>query len=116
MVMCRHSDPRRARVKRTGRYGSKPRGHWKSRTPFGSVPSLSPRSNSPAKGARSRGKPMTGTQALRTAAIAAIACAFAAPAWADTEIDELVVTARKREERLRDVPAAATALSAEDIR
>ncbi|HEY0648647.1 TonB-dependent receptor [Phenylobacterium sp.] len=59
---------------------------------------------------------MTKLQALKTASIAAIACAMAAPACAQTEIEELLVTARKREERLRDVPVAATALSAEDIR
>jgi iron complex outermembrane receptor protein len=59
---------------------------------------------------------MTGTRTLRAVSIAAIAWAFAAPAYAQTEIDELVVTARKREERLRDVPVAATALSGQDIR
>jgi iron complex outermembrane receptor protein len=32
-----------------------------------------------------------------------------------TELEEIVVTARKREERLRDIPTAATALSAEAI-
>jgi len=37
-------------------------------------------------------------------------------AAAATDIEELVVTARKRAERLRDVPVAVTALSAEDIR
>src|SRR5688500_9888626 len=65
---------------------------------------------------------MTRFQALKSVSIAAIACAVAAPAYAQTgsedgaQVEELLVTARKREERLRDVPVAATALSAEDIR
>lgn len=37
-------------------------------------------------------------------------------ATVSTEITELVVTARKREERLRDIPTAATALGAEQLR
>jgi len=52
-------------------------------------------------------------------ASAAVLCwALAAPAMAQSEevqVEELLVTARKREERLRDVPVAATALSGEDI-
>lgn len=59
---------------------------------------------------------MTRFQALKTASIVAIACATAAPAYAQTEIDELVITARKREESLREVPAAVTAFSADQIR
>jgi iron complex outermembrane receptor protein len=65
---------------------------------------------------------MTRFQALKSVSIAAIVCAVAAPAYAQTssddgtQVEELLVTARKREERLRDVPVAATALSAEDIR
>ena len=59
---------------------------------------------------------MTRFQALKSVSIAAIACAVAAPAYAQTEIDELVVTARKREENLRDIPAAVTAFSADQIR
>lgn len=35
---------------------------------------------------------------------------------AATQVEELVVTSRKREERLRDIPTAATALSAEQLR
>ncbi|MBL8772067.1 MAG: TonB-dependent receptor [Phenylobacterium sp.] len=58
------------------------------------------------------------------ASLVALCCAIAAPAMAQTTsgagdgiaVEELVVTARKREERLRDVPVAATALSFEDIR
>lgn len=65
---------------------------------------------------------MTRRQALKTASIAAVCCALSAPAFAQTatgsgvELDEILVTARKREERLRDVPVAATALGAEEIR
>src|SRR4051812_14810063 len=65
---------------------------------------------------------MTRPRALRTASIVALACALAVPAFAAevapnaNEIDELVVTARKREERLRDIPVAATALSDQDIK
>ncbi|MFN9849341.1 MAG: TonB-dependent receptor plug domain-containing protein, partial [Alphaproteobacteria bacterium] len=33
-----------------------------------------------------------------------------------TQIEEVVVTSRKREERLRDIPTAATTLSAEQLR
>jgi len=33
-----------------------------------------------------------------------------------TQVEEVVVTSRKREERLRDIPTAATALSAEQLR
>jgi len=58
---------------------------------------------------------MTKFHALKSVSIAAIVCAVAAPAYAQTEIDELVVTARKREENLRDIPTAATALGAEQI-
>lgn len=55
------------------------------------------------------------------ASLLALCCALAAPAYAQTgsdgtEVEELLVTARKREERLRDVPVAATALGAEEIR
>ncbi len=58
---------------------------------------------------------------LKSASIAAIACAIAAPAYAQTtaaaapELDEVLVTARKREESLREIPAAGTALGAEQI-
>lgn len=58
---------------------------------------------------------MTKFHALKSVSIAAIVGAVAAPAYAQTEIDELVVTARKREENLRDIPTAATALGAEQI-
>lgn len=58
---------------------------------------------------------------LRTASLVAICCALAAPAFAadtssDNEIETLVVTARKREERLADIPVAATALGAEELK
>jgi iron complex outermembrane receptor protein len=65
---------------------------------------------------------MTRRGAFRTASLVALACAIAVPAFAaaeattSNEIDELVVTARKREERLRDIPVAATALGAEDLK
>lgn len=63
---------------------------------------------------------MTRSNILARASIMAITCALAAPAFAQTsadatEIDELVITARKREETLRDVPVAATAIGAEQI-
>jgi iron complex outermembrane receptor protein len=64
---------------------------------------------------------MTARASLRGASIIAICWALAAPAFAepkagDTQLEELVITARKREERLRDVPVAATALSAADLK
>ena len=65
---------------------------------------------------------MTRLNNFRTASIIALACAVFAPSFAaaaeggDNEIEELLVTARKREERLRDVPVAATALGAEEIK
>src|SRR6188768_3068201 len=61
---------------------------------------------------------MTRPEILRRTSLVALACALAAPAYAQTasnEIDELVVTARKREETLRDIPTAATAIGAEQI-
>lgn len=57
--------------------------------------------------------------------LVALALAVAAPTFAyaadqagkdDNEIDGLIVTARKREERLRDIPVAATAISAVEIK
>jgi iron complex outermembrane receptor protein len=57
---------------------------------------------------------------LPCVSIVALCWAVAAPAFAqagdDTLVEELTVTARKREEKLRDVPVAATALGVEDIR
>lgn len=65
---------------------------------------------------------MTKLQVLKSASIAAICCAMAAPAYAQSgganatvEIDEILVTARKREESLREIPAAGTAFGAEQI-
>ncbi|MBU1375018.1 MAG: TonB-dependent receptor plug domain-containing protein [Alphaproteobacteria bacterium] len=64
---------------------------------------------------------MTRTQVLKSASIVAICCAMAAPAYAqttggsDVELEEVVITARKREESLREVPAAGTAFGAEQI-
>lgn len=50
----------------------------------------------------------------------AIACVVAPPSQAQeagaADVEEVVVTSRKREERLRDVPTAATALSDEQLR
>ncbi|HET6971154.1 MAG TPA: TonB-dependent receptor [Phenylobacterium sp.] len=64
---------------------------------------------------------MTVRPSLKSASIVAICWALATPAFAtpkggDTQLEEVVITARKREERLRDVPVAATALAADDIR
>ena len=56
--------------------------------------------------------------AVRSAVCAAIAIAtVVAPciARADTTLDEIVVTAERRSERLQDVPIAVTALSASDL-
>ena len=58
---------------------------------------------------------------LGGASVLALLLPVAGPAQAaevpkETQIEELVVTSRKREERLRDIPTAATALSAEQIR
>ena len=62
---------------------------------------------------------MTRLSALKTVSIAAICCAIGAPAFAqtggDVELDEILVTARKREESLRDIPAAGTAIGADQI-
>jgi len=58
-------------------------------------------------------------QALKTVSIVALCCAMAAPAFAAdddaNEIGEVLVTARKREESLREIPAAGTAFGAEQI-
>ena len=40
---------------------------------------------------------------------------MAAPAWADADLDEILVTARKRPERVGDVPQAVGVFTAEDI-
>lgn len=61
---------------------------------------------------------MTTRTALRHVSIITLCWALAAPALAQTagaELDEVLVTARKREESLRDIPAAGTALGAEQI-
>src|SRR5687768_9898048 len=64
---------------------------------------------------------MTRQRVLKSASIAAICCAIAAPAYAqtaargDVELDEILVTARKREESLREIPAASTAFGADQI-
>lgn len=63
---------------------------------------------------------MTKHRVLKSASIVAICCAMAAPAFAQStstgvELEEILVTARKREESLRDIPAAGTALGAEQI-
>src|SRR4051794_11868951 len=67
-----------------------------------------------------RGNTMTSLRAFRTASIVAIACAIAAPAFAQatsgSELEELVVTARKREERLTDIPVAATAIGPQELK
>jgi iron complex outermembrane receptor protein len=55
---------------------------------------------------------------VRAAALAAIAVATVVvplAARADTTLDEIVVTAERRSERLQDVPVAVTALSASDL-
>src|SRR5262245_52249150 len=57
--------------------------------------------------------------AAMLAALPFTGTAFAQPAAAgaseSTSIDELVVTARRRDERLQDVPAAITALGAQEL-
>lgn len=58
----------------------------------------------------------TATRLALTAGVALSILAWAAPAAAaDTALDELVVTARKTEENLKDIPIAVTALSAESM-
>jgi len=52
--------------------------------------------------------------ALSTAA-AALSAALAAPAAAQPAVEEIVVTARKREESLQEIPIAITAFSADQI-
>ena len=46
---------------------------------------------------------------------AALAQSAPAPAGASTDIGEVIVTARKREERLKDIPIAVTAVSADTL-
>lgn len=63
---------------------------------------------------------MSKSSILARASIVALAFAAATPVAAQTgagatEVEELVVTARKREETLADIPTAATALGAEQI-
>lgn len=58
---------------------------------------------------------------LKSASLAALCWAMAAPAFAQdssdrTEVGEVLVTARKREERLADIPVAATALGSEELK
>jgi iron complex outermembrane receptor protein len=57
------------------------------------------------------------TAALMAAGLSAPAFAQGAAPGSDaaSDLDEVVVTARRREERLQDVPVAVTALSAQDI-
>lgn len=50
-----------------------------------------------------------------TTAIATLIVALAAPAQAQTTLEEIVVTARKREESLQEIPIAISAFSAEQI-
>ena len=53
---------------------------------------------------------------LSTAVAAILAAAVALPAMAqDTDMEEIVVTARKRDESLHDVPVAVNAFSAAEI-
>jgi iron complex outermembrane receptor protein len=64
---------------------------------------------------------MSSRHGLKSVSVAAVCLALAAPACAaeakdSTEVGEVVVTARKREESLRDVPAAVTAFDAGQIR
>lgn len=59
-------------------------------------------------------------QGLYGGSIVAMCAAIAAPAWAQQDdsgnaLEEVVVTARKREERLRDIPTAGTAFGPEQI-
>ncbi len=58
-------------------------------------------------------------RALSCGSIIGISVAVAAPALAqdasETQVGEVVVTARKREERLRDIPTAGTAFGAQQI-
>lgn len=51
----------------------------------------------------------------RATVLAIAALALAAPAGALAQIEEIVVTARKKEEALKEVPVAIEAISAEDI-
>lgn len=60
------------------------------------------------------------TKWLYGASVCALCVAIGAPAWAQsggsgTALEEVVVTARKREERLRDIPTAGTAFGPEQI-
>ncbi|WP_293373689.1 TonB-dependent receptor [Phenylobacterium sp. SCN 70-31] len=64
---------------------------------------------------------MNARRTIRDVSLAVLCAAIAAPAWAQgqgqgtVEVDEILVTARKREESLREIPAAGTAIGAEQI-
>jgi iron complex outermembrane receptor protein len=65
----------------------------------------------------SRSAWLAGASALTLSlGVAAPTQVLAQAAADDNEVQEVVVTSRKREERLRDIPTAATALSAEQMR
>ncbi|MBL8627982.1 MAG: TonB-dependent receptor [Rhodospirillaceae bacterium] len=53
--------------------------------------------------------------ALSAVAISAVALALATPVSAQVALEEIVVTARKREERLQEIPIAISAFSADQI-
>jgi len=62
----------------------------------------------------------TAGTAVRTAVFSLLALAIAVPAWAQTDapdegIDEIIVTATKREQSIQDVPLAISAFAAEDL-
>jgi iron complex outermembrane receptor protein len=61
-------------------------------------------------------------KSILVASLLASTCAVSAPAWAQEPVsesaasgDEIIVTARRREESLQDVPAAITAFNAEQL-
>ncbi len=58
---------------------------------------------------------ITKSRLALSAAIAALSASFAAPSWSQVALEEIVVTARKREESLQQIPIAITAFTADQI-
>ena len=55
------------------------------------------------------------SRVVRFLILAAVGCAFLGEAAAQSQLEEVVVTARKREETLQSVPISVTAFTAESI-
>ena len=65
---------------------------------------------------KARGRVAFGVSLLATTMLAGVPAAFAAEAAAGPTVEELVVTAQKREENVQDVPVAVTAFCSGESR